>query len=442
MGHISASLPCGMRDDAPAPVGARPWVAWLGALLLGGGVVACGGASHEPDAQHFTPAGVSPLGSPLESEPAPEADSTDGGLAGWPAWIRSPQPVGSVASRDVALYQACGTPDRGLVQVAGRILDRRLDGAAPYSPRQLDLLLRIAGLPQVWPRAWAVAGLDDGPELVARIREWAAREPVRGQRRCGIARGGDAEGRPLVAAVVLDALADVNPLPTRVRPSQWVDLTGTVHAPADAAHVLLLGPRGRPRKVLASLSGGRLRSRFSLDEPGPWLVQVLASLPNGPIPVLEAQLFAGVSPPHTVSDPAAPGRAPPLAPTAGPAELAAAFLQLLNAARRSERLPALGSDERLAAAARDHAAAMAQHGRLGHDLGEGTVDQRLVSAGWSAVHVGENVAAGHSVGRAHQALWASPSHRNNMLSSSFRRVGIGVVVDSHGTLWVVQTFSE
>jgi len=42
---------------------------------------------------------------------------------------------------------------------------------------------------------------------------------------------------------------------------------------------------------------------------------------------------------------------------------------------------------------------------------------------------------------AERALWASPSHRENLLLPRFDRVGIGVARDPDGTLWVCQTFA-
>ena len=42
---------------------------------------------------------------------------------------------------------------------------------------------------------------------------------------------------------------------------------------------------------------------------------------------------------------------------------------------------------------------------------------------------------------AHRALWSSPSHRSNMLSGEFTRVGIAVVKDAEGRVWVTELFA-
>src|SRR5437764_1249808 len=65
-------------------------------------------------------------------------------------------------------------------------------------------------------------------------------------------------------------------------------------AASRCAAVVLLGPDGAPRRVLATLGAdGAIRSRFRLDRTGVWKVQVLATLASGPEPVLEAVLLAG-----------------------------------------------------------------------------------------------------------------------------------------------------
>jgi len=405
--------------------------------------VGCGGSQSEAEGAKTATRPLPSLAEAYgdgESEETQEEDALHVGK--WPDATRSPQPMAAVSGPDAPLYRSCGEPDRALSLVASRVLARRLDGEPPYSPRELELLLRARGLPQVWPRALTVAGLEDGEQLQHRLAHWAGAEPVRGRARCGLARGADGDGKPVLAVIAVDALADLRPLPTRSRVSRWLELDGVINVPADAVHVLLMGPKGRPRKVPATLSGGQFRSRFSLDQPGPWLIQVLASMSAGPLPVLEARVFAGVDPTAALAEPRAPGKRSGLSSSQPPAELASGLARLVNAARSTERISPLRRDRTLDQLAEEHAGRMASRGRLAHDLGSGTVEQRLSAAGWTAVHVGENVAAARTIDRAYQTLWASPSHRNNLLASSFRRFGMGVAPDKDGTLWVAQIFSE
>jgi uncharacterized protein YkwD len=60
----------------------------------------------------------------------------------------------------------------------------------------------------------------------------------------------------------------------------------------------------------------------------------------------------------------------------------------------------------------------------------------------SILATGENVAHAIDVTRAHRALWASPSHRENLLQPRFDRVGIGIALDADGSIWVCEVFAD
>jgi uncharacterized protein YkwD len=200
--------------------------------------------------------------------------------------------------------------------------------------------------------------------------------------------------------------------------------------------VVLLGPRGRPHRVPSSLSEGRASARFALDQPGSWLVQLVAVLAAGPLPVLEARVFVDVPPPASLEEEVAPGQAD------DQGEDAAALGRMLNAARASERLAPLERDPELDRLAEEHARRMAEQGELGHEIGAGEPDERVVAAGLGRSTVGENVATAATVAGAHATLWSSPSHRENLLGDRFRRVGLGVVLDAQGRRWVVEIFTD
>jgi uncharacterized protein YkwD len=115
--------------------------------------------------------------------------------------------------------------------------------------------------------------------------------------------------------------------------------------------------------------------------------------------------------------------------------LVRATLCVLNAQRARRHLPRLSLNGKLSSAARVHSVAMVRGEFFSHDSQDGSsfVDRirktgYLSGAGsWS---VGENIAYGsgdrsspRSIGRA----WMnSPPHRANILSRSFREIGIGV----------------
>jgi uncharacterized protein YkwD len=320
-----------------------------------------------------------------------------------------------------------------LTEVAHQVVSRRVTGALAFDDRQLQQLARAAGVPQPLPRAWLLSGDHPATEVTQRLERWRRSWAKQGAPlRCGVARGADAQGVSVVAVVAVEALADLASMPRRVRGSQWLSLDATLQVPAEDAKVVLLGPSGRPRRVLTSLSDGHVRSRFSLDRPGRWLVQVLAMVEGGPEPLIEAEVFVDKEPPAKLDE----SKSDPRGETAG------ALLRLLNGARKSERVPRLRHDSTLDGLARAHAIAMVRAGKVAHDVGEGTPDERVEAAGIEAERIGENLARAPTVNRLHRALWDSPSHRDNMLDPEFQRVGIAIVADKSGRLWAVQLFAH
>jgi uncharacterized protein YkwD len=213
-----------------------------------------------------------------------------------------------------------------------------------------------------------------------------------------------------------------------------MSLRATVHPSATTAKVVILGPRGRPKRVLASLDPKRheVRSRFMLDQPGRWIIQVVAGLPGGPKPVLELEAYAGVSAPTELVD---------AKPETGKHD-ARDLLRWLNEERKKEGLAPAIRSKKLDALARLHAIAMVRAGRVAHDVGKGSPKARVAAKGFGALRVGENVARAATVRRIHEALWDSPSHRENMLDGSFRHVGIAAVKDPRGRVWSVQLFVD
>jgi hypothetical protein len=238
-----------------------------------------------------------------------------------------------------------------------------------------------------------------------------------------------------VAAVAVDVLADLEPLPTRARIGQWIEVRARLRVPATEAKLVVLGPRGAPRPVPTSLEEGRVRARFNADAEGAWLVQLLGSVDGGPRPLLEALIFAGVEPPRTPTTNQAPGE------DTRASDPRAALYAMVNAARVSERGAPLERDARLETLAQAHAEAMRSARKTAHDTGDGDLVQRLERAGLE-LSAGENVAHAGSAALAQRALWASPSHRENLLFRGFDAVGIGVAPDADGTLWVCQVFAS
>jgi uncharacterized protein YkwD len=356
----------------------------------------------------------------------------------WRPTTESPRPAPKASEAERALYAICGAADGALAEVAARNVRAEQGGGHLMTSDELAFTLRAAGSPHVWPRAWSIAGqgLDDD-EIARRVRGWIGGWRRLGTGRCGVARGTGPDGETMVAAVAVDALADMAPIPSTARVGQWLTLEGTMLVPTSAAKVVLLGPRGAPRAVVASLTGNRVRSSFAVDQPGAWLVQVLATVSTGPRPVLEALVHAGVTPPTRYVSSPAPGEDA----GRGAKDDDDAMLRMVNAARASESLAPLRRDPELDRLALEHSEEMRKQKVVGHDVGSGDPAARLGAAGVSARITGENVASASTLEGAHRALWASPSHRGNLLLDQFSKVGVAVVRGPDGAVWVTELFT-
>jgi uncharacterized protein YkwD len=332
--------------------------------------------------------------------------------------------------------EGCDAGDLALEGVAARLARRAADGLAPPTSAELAFTLRAHGSPHVWPRGWTLSN-DDPRQARARLARFITSVVTEGHRFCGIA-SLQASGRDVHAAVVVDVLAELEPIPTRVRSGRWIEVRARLLVPATDPFIVVLGPRGRPRRVPSSHREGRVTGRFAADQPGHWVVQVVSTLESGPRPVLEAIVAVDEDPPPAYVASPAPGESS-VPRTATDTE---ALVALLAAARAEEGLGPLTVDPRLQAVAGEHAEHMQRSGRLSHDAGAGGPLERLARAGLDGIPAGENVAHAPDALRAHRALWSSPSHRGNILDPRFDSVGIGVARDPDGSIWVCQLFAK
>ncbi len=414
-------------------------------LAVGAGL-GCGPASA-PEA--FSPAAEEAAASP---HPAPQPSEAS---LPWASHTQSPGPT---------TFSAFPCSGRlRLAAVAEQLAQRELSGEPPYDLQQLTLLLRAQGVPYVWPRLWAVRGSEaQEPRMREALAGWLRAVPAAAQTRCGIAAvTGAVSGERALAAVVVSAVAELEPLPTRARVGQWLQLAASLPGEASGPRVVLLGPEGPPLSPPATLHDGRLRATFAVDRPGLWRVQATADLGGGPRPVLEAWVSVGVPPPTGVES-ATPGDSDE--PRAEPSKLDGAggdaprdqLARWINAARRAAGLPRLVRSLRLDELAQSHAEAMRARGLAAHDVGFGGPAQRLQQAGLRARRLGENVAMASTLRGAHRALWNSPSHRQVLLDPAFREVGLGIataagaaaVGESHrvdqapARVWVSEVFVD
>ena len=357
----------------------------------------------------------------------------------WAVETRSPR----IAEPDASLQELqenCGLPDAALQAVADRLARDEGFGSRPDDLDRLAFALRASGSPYVWPRAWSLVVPDsetNGKVLTSRLRHWLSSFDDGGQRRCGLSRV-KGQTETTYAAVASDIVADlVRPLPTRVRTGQWLDLQVQLLREASESKVILEGTRDEPQAVPATIVNNQVHARFPIPGPGPWLIQVLATMDTGPRPVVEAQIFADQEPPKELEFLPAPGESS----KGSTPDLAGSLFIMLNAARLEEGRKPLSRDARLDQLAKEHAMAMLAAGHIGHDVGDGSPKARLENAGMFAALAGENVAHAADVIRTHRALWASPSHRSNILHRGFRNVGLAVIRAPDTTVWACELFA-
>ena len=111
-----------------------------------------------------------------------------------------------------------------------------------------------------------------------------------------------------------------------------------------------------------------------------------------------------------------------------------AFVRKMNQARVNAGKSRLRLDPEISKVSKVHTRAMAGDNSLYH-TSTSVLGRRVTN--W--ILLGENVGVGGTVSSLHTAFMNSPAHRANILLSSFRHVGVGVV-QSGDRLWVTVTF--
>ena len=159
--------------------------------------------------------------------------------------------------------------------------------------------------------------------------------------------------------------------------------------------------------------------------------------------------------------PASPSPGPgPSATTAPPGQQLAAgqVLALINQARAQAGLPAYSFLAGLDSSAAAHNARMADGCGLSHQCpGEPPLGTRETDAGVTWTAAGENIGEGGpvtdtpaaiaqmAVSLTQDMLNEKPpddGHRLNILSSTFKFIGIAVTIDGSGTVWMTQDFAN
>ena len=119
------------------------------------------------------------------------------------------------------------------------------------------------------------------------------------------------------------------------------------------------------------------------------------------------------------------------------------MFNLVNAARVERGLPPYQLDAELVKLARLKAEDMVEHGYFAHISPTfGSPFEMMKNFGVIYNSAGENIAENRTVAGAHSALMLSDSHRANVLSERFGKVGIGIVSGPREFKTMVQMFIE
>nr|BBH89924.1 hypothetical protein KTC_46750 [Thermosporothrix sp. COM3] len=182
-------------------------------------------------------------------------------------------------------------------------------------------------------------------------------------------------------------------------------------------------------------------------------------VPTTPIPeptrAPEQPTVVPTTPPVEPTTPPAQPTEPPVQPTKQPGttdQLVQQLLAQINQDRAANGLPAYTWDDGLALSATRHTQTMIQNGELSHQLpSEPGLGQRITAAGVDWRAVGENIAYTtqtnwQGVYGVHKSMLneqpPNDGHRKNYLSTTFHRIGISIIIDQTGKLWLTEDFAN
>lgn len=114
---------------------------------------------------------------------------------------------------------------------------------------------------------------------------------------------------------------------------------------------------------------------------------------------------------------------------------------MVNRDRAAHGLAELPLDEELSRLARLKCCDMRDNNYFAHESPTyGRAADMLASFGYAFNGVGENIAHHATVEKAEAAFLSSTGHRSNLMGSQWKKVGIGVCLDSNGFVYVTQLF--
>ncbi|MFQ5599183.1 MAG: CAP domain-containing protein [Candidatus Krumholzibacteriia bacterium] len=260
-----------------------------------------------------------------------------------------------------------------------------------------------------------------------------------------------------VTVLLTQRAVSFSPIPDDLRPGDRFLFEGELHPPFREPEVLLTRPDGNtdelenyavdPRHFRTYVHFRELPGEYQLEvmgryDMGPRVLGLCSLYPRQPGTTLPYQRILHAARQGTL-EPSKPLPEPELPRTEREAE--ATLLRLLNRDRDRAGLPVLVELPQLSALARSHSADMRDRRFFAHvSPTTGRLVNRAAEARIRYRRLGENIAIGHDVHEAEEALMRSPGHRMNLLDPHFTHVGVGVVfdVDAQGKrrVYVTQNF--
>ncbi len=245
-------------------------------------------------------------------------------------------------------------------------------------------------------------------------------------------------------------------LVSRVRHSRaWVTIAAVLSVAAGATVGLRHAASG-PDWAPGALGGVHDSSLMMAAQPENRVGTATPSLSPGPSPTVtgKASPKPTSSPKTTVKKSPAAKKTPPPAD----ATVVSRLLAQINQLRANNGLPALKLSDGLIASAHKHNLKMMGSCGMQHQCpGEASLGDRISAEGVRWTSCGENIGWSGPHPDTDAALIAAAEgltlamynekppddgHRRNLLSTSFHHVGIDVVRDSSGKVWLTQDFSS
>jgi uncharacterized protein YkwD len=123
-----------------------------------------------------------------------------------------------------------------------------------------------------------------------------------------------------------------------------------------------------------------------------------------------------------------------------------ALLDLLNAERAKEKLPALRPNPLLFQAARTHAANMAKQRKMEHELDGKKPSDRVSATGYNWGRISENLAISENgvapLTEIVKCWMESKTHRENLLDKGVSETGLGIARNDKDETYYAQVFAR